>query len=85
MFLYWYSCRSFFTDVDVVQAAAFEKDPAATFWGDNYQRLLEIKRKIDPHDVFWCSPCVGNEGWEQKDDGRLCRVREDAEEYGMDL
>ncbi|EHL03816.1 hypothetical protein M7I_0006 [Glarea lozoyensis 74030] len=34
-----------------------------TFWGDNYERLLAIKRKYDPTDVLWCHPCVGNEGW----------------------
>ncbi|KAI1120993.1 FAD-binding domain-containing protein [Nemania abortiva] len=35
-----------------------------TFWGENYKRLLKIKREIDPHDVLWCHPCVGNERWE---------------------
>ncbi|KAK4151451.1 hypothetical protein C8A00DRAFT_45344 [Chaetomidium leptoderma] len=43
------------------------------FWGSNYKRLLHIKRAIDPDDVLWCTPCVGNERWEQVDD-RLCRV-----------
>ncbi|KAK4145731.1 uncharacterized protein C8A04DRAFT_26476 [Dichotomopilus funicola] len=50
-----------------------EPDWQHTFWGPNYERLLAIKRRIDPHDVFWCTPCVGNERWEQVDD-RLCRV-----------
>ncbi|KAL2198592.1 hypothetical protein P885DRAFT_76198 [Corynascus similis CBS 632.67] len=44
------------------------------FWGSNYKRLLSIKRRLDPDDVFWCTPCVGNERWEQVDD-RLCRVK----------
>ncbi|KAK4124879.1 FAD-binding domain-containing protein [Parathielavia appendiculata] len=44
------------------------------FWGSNYKRLLQIKRKVDPDDVLWCHPCVGNERWEQVDD-RLCRVK----------
>ncbi|KAL2269319.1 hypothetical protein VTJ83DRAFT_1503 [Remersonia thermophila] len=43
------------------------------FWGENYPRLLSIKREVDPNDVFWCTPCVGNERWEQVGD-RLCRV-----------
>lgn len=34
------------------------------FWGSNYERLLKIKRRVDPEDVFWCQPCVGSEGWE---------------------
>ncbi|KAJ6446711.1 transmembrane alpha-helix domain-containing protein [Purpureocillium lavendulum] len=30
----------------------FEKDWQKTFWGDNYQRLLKIKKKVDPKNVF---------------------------------
>ncbi|KAK0644578.1 FAD binding domain-containing protein [Cercophora newfieldiana] len=44
-----------------------------TFWGDNYDRLLKLKRELDPNDVFWCQPCVGNERWQEVDD-LLCRV-----------
>ncbi|KAK3363439.1 hypothetical protein B0T25DRAFT_445124 [Lasiosphaeria hispida] len=50
-----------------------EPDWQHQFWGDNYERLLHIKRKVDPNDVFWCTPCVGNERWQQVGD-RLCRV-----------
>ncbi|KAJ9613552.1 hypothetical protein H2200_003494 [Cladophialophora chaetospira] len=57
-----------------------------TFWGENYPRLLEVKRKWDPKGVFWCVPCVGHlDGWEIKSDlgvegavgqnpGRVCRT-----------
>ena len=38
------------------------------FWGTNYPRLLDIKRKVDPHDVFWCTACVGNERWAEVGD-----------------
>ncbi|KXH65704.1 FAD binding domain-containing protein [Colletotrichum salicis] len=53
----------------------FEKNWQQAFWGANYPRLSEIKRSIDPKDVLWCKPCVGNEGWEERSDGRLCKVQ----------
>ncbi|RGP69085.1 6-hydroxy-d-nicotine oxidase [Fusarium longipes] len=56
------------------EALPFEPDWQHTFWGDNYERLLSIKKKVDPDDVFWCFPCVGSEKWEQKANGRLCKV-----------
>ncbi|KAF7552346.1 hypothetical protein G7Z17_g4398 [Cylindrodendrum hubeiense] len=52
----------------------FEEDWQQTFWGENYKRLLKIKREVDPKDVLWCTPCVGSESWEEESDGRLCRV-----------
>ncbi|KAM5342131.1 hypothetical protein ACJ41O_015162 [Fusarium nematophilum] len=57
------------------EAFPFEPDWQHTFWGDNYERLLSIKKAVDPKDVLWCVPCVGNEGWKQRHDGRLCRVK----------
>ncbi|KAK1585369.1 FAD binding domain-containing protein [Colletotrichum navitas] len=45
-----------------------------TFWGDSYARLLDIKKSADPGDTFWCHPCVGNEGWTERSDGRLCKA-----------
>ncbi|KAI0467445.1 FAD-binding domain-containing protein [Xylaria cf. heliscus] len=50
-----------------------EPDWQHTFWGENYERLLQIKRKVDPEDILWCHPCVGNERWEQIG-YRLCRT-----------
>ncbi|KAL7916572.1 FAD-binding domain-containing protein [Trichoderma velutinum] len=55
------------------EAFLFEKNFEQTFWGSNYARLLRIKREIDPTDVFWCAPCVGNEKWEVRQDGKLCK------------
>ncbi|CAI4211103.1 unnamed protein product [Parascedosporium putredinis] len=55
------------------EASLFEDDWQHTFWGDNYERLLEIKRKVDPKSVFVCHPCVGSEGWEETN-GRLCKA-----------
>eukprot|EP01135_Chromosphaera_perkinsii_P003596 Nk52_evm5s249 gene=Nk52_evmTU5s249 len=31
------------------------------YWGKNYQRLLSIKEKYDPDNLFWCRHCVGSE------------------------
>jgi hypothetical protein len=52
-----------------------------SFFGGNYKRLLEIKQRVDPKDVFWAPTAVGSEGWYitgQKpymttQNGRLCR------------
>ena len=49
-----------------------EADPTnpdwqTVFYGENYGRLLDIKRRWDPKGVFWCKPCVGHELWEVTD------------------
>ena len=51
-----------------------------TFYGENYARLLRIKKKWDPRGVFWCKPCVGNEEWSVsggdaigQHEGKICR------------
>lgn len=52
-----------------------QPDAGHVFWGDNYERLLEIKRRYDPKGTFWCVPCVGHEEWEMDEEtGALCRV-----------
>ncbi len=33
------------------------------FWGDNYPRLLEAKRRYDPGGLFFVHHGVGSEGW----------------------
>lgn len=58
----------------VNEALKSEKNPDQVFWGSNYNRLLRIKREVDPEDVFWCAPCVGNNRWKETDDGQLCRA-----------
>jgi FAD/FMN-containing dehydrogenase len=48
----------------------------------NYQKLLAIKKKYDPKDLFYATTAVGSEKWEVRDEeqglqtqnGRLCRV-----------
>ena len=63
------------------EADVLEPDWQASFWGGNYPRLLEIKKKWDPSGVFWAPATVGSEGWEvattdglPSQNGRLCRV-----------
>lgn len=61
-----------------------EPDWQHTFWGENYERLVEIKRAVDPGDVLWCHPCVGNERWVQEG-YRLCRVEGGDAEQSEEL
>ncbi|KAJ6620105.1 FAD binding domain-containing protein [Mycena sp. CBHHK59/15] len=43
------------------EGAVHEPDHEVAFWGDNYARLLELKRKYDPDHILDCWQCVG---WE---------------------
>ncbi|KAH8662229.1 hypothetical protein BX600DRAFT_498795 [Xylariales sp. PMI_506] len=52
-----------------------EPDWQHSFWGDNYDRLVQIKRTVDPEDTLWCHPCVGNERWEEVG-YQLCRIED---------
>ncbi|KAJ6445442.1 FAD-binding, type 2 [Purpureocillium lavendulum] len=56
------------------EAFLFEKNWQRAFWGDNYPRLLRVKKAVDPSDVFWCKTCVGSEGWAETQDGELCKL-----------
>jgi hypothetical protein len=55
-----------------LQAAPGEKEWKRVYWGDHYAKLEEIKKKVDPSNVFWCSPCVGADMLKY-DDERLCK------------
>lgn len=41
----------------------FEPEWQTQFWGENYGRLLEVKRRVDPSGLFVCHHCVGSEDW----------------------
>ncbi|KAF2848176.1 FAD-binding domain-containing protein [Plenodomus tracheiphilus IPT5] len=43
------------------------------FWGENYAKLVAIKKKWDPKDLFYTTVGVGSDAWIVQDDGRLCR------------
>ncbi|KAI1389103.1 FAD/FMN-containing isoamyl alcohol oxidase MreA [Hypoxylon trugodes] len=44
----------------------------STFYGDHYDKLLQIKQQYDPQDIFYAQTAVGSEQWGQNSDGRLC-------------
>lgn len=56
------------------EADVNEPDFQQSFYGDNYERLLSIKRKYDPNDVFYAKTAVGSEFWQVREDGKLCRT-----------
>ena len=49
----------------VNEANPNEPDWQQNFWGDNYQRLYEIKTRVDPESLFVCLRCVGSEKWDE--------------------
>ncbi|KAI8947426.1 putative 6-hydroxy-D-nicotine oxidase [Xylaria longipes] len=63
------------------EADVAEPNFQQAFWGTNYDRLLSIKKSVDPWDTFWAPTAVGSEGWyitRQESwlpgqNGRLCR------------
>ena len=53
------------------QASMFEPDARHAFFGGHYDKLREVKRKYDPHDVFVVLEGVGADEW---DENLRCRV-----------
>ncbi|KAL9015485.1 MAG: hypothetical protein Q9185_007118 [Variospora sp. 1 TL-2023] len=50
------------------QQADFQK----VFYGNNYAKLLALKAKFDPDEIFYGLTAVGSEFWTTAADGRLC-------------
>jgi hypothetical protein len=46
----------------VNEASYLEPEWQAAYWGENYNKLLEIKQRHDPSHVFDCWKCVGWRG-----------------------
>jgi hypothetical protein len=40
----------------------FVPDWQHELWGENYDKLLAVKRRVDPDNLFTCHHCVGSEG-----------------------
>ena len=38
----------------LIEAHTREPDYQEAFWGDHYGRLVNIKRRVDLSDIFWC-------------------------------
>ncbi|KAJ0307612.1 hypothetical protein Brms1b_009970 [Colletotrichum noveboracense] len=53
---------------------ALDPDWKASFYGENYDKLLSIKNVYDPESMFYCPTCVGSDMWEADGAGRLCRA-----------
>ncbi|OJJ08593.1 hypothetical protein ASPVEDRAFT_47727 [Aspergillus versicolor CBS 583.65] len=43
------------------EANPYEPNWERVFWGDKYERLLDIKRRVDPTSLFICNRCIGGE------------------------
>jgi len=56
-----------------------ESDWKEVFYGSNYKRLVQVKRKYDPEGLFYAVTAVGSDSWMQDGDGRLCRVSGDVD------
>ncbi|KAF2670932.1 hypothetical protein BT63DRAFT_204108 [Microthyrium microscopicum] len=56
----------------VNEASPGEPQWKKKFWGSHYEKLESIKKKVDPNNVLWCSPCVGADLLSY-DDERLCK------------
>ncbi|ORY63875.1 FAD binding domain-containing protein [Pseudomassariella vexata] len=66
----------------LAESDRLEPEFQQSFYGDKYERLLEIKKRYDPLDVFWAATSVGSEFWAvdsvdglPKENGKLCRVQ----------
>ena len=45
------------------EADYFEPDWKRSFWGSNFERLAEVKRRYDPHGLFFVHHGVGSDEW----------------------
>jgi hypothetical protein len=44
------------------------------FYGENWDKLLSVKKKWDPEALLWARTAVGSEEWVENGDQRLCRA-----------
>ena len=53
---------------------AFDPNWKVNFFGVNYDRLLQVKQKWDPHNVFWVKAGVGSDALSENSKQLLCRA-----------
>jgi hypothetical protein len=51
-----------------------QKNWQSTFYGSNYNKLKDIKKKYDPEFLFYNLMSVGSEAWTVSKQGRMCRT-----------
>jgi hypothetical protein len=66
----------------LAEADRLEPDFGYAFWGDKYPKLQELKKKLDPYELFFATTGVGSEKWKVEsidglpnENGKLCRVQ----------
>ncbi|KXX78001.1 6-hydroxy-D-nicotine oxidase [Madurella mycetomatis] len=57
------------------EADIAQPDFQSVFYGNHYPRLERIKQRYDPDGVFYAKTAVGSERWEERENGRLCKVK----------
>ena len=58
----------------MLQGDLYEPNWQDAYWGSNYPKLLQIRKKWDPKGVFYTQTTPGTENWEVIDTGRkLCK------------
>ena len=56
------------------QADPFQPNWQSHFWGSNYPRLKQLRKKWDPLGVFYAVATPGTEDWEEIEfNTRLCK------------
>ena len=50
-----------------------QKNWREVFFGDSYERLLQVKRRWDPEGFFYVLKGVGSDLWSVNEQGRMCR------------
>ncbi|KAL6409933.1 fad-dependent isoamyl alcohol [Ilyonectria robusta] len=56
----------------------YEGDWKGNMYGSNYERLLSIKHKYDPHRLMYAHFAVGADEFTFDEGGRLCVICEGA-------